>query len=62
MNASTRSSDTLAAVAKHDAAGRHTDAINVLAAATGAGDSAAMSALGRRLLAGDRAPDADHVK
>jgi hypothetical protein len=56
MNASTRSSDTLAAAARHDAAGRHSDAINVLAAATGAGDSAAMSALGRRLLAGDRAP------
>ena len=56
MNASTRSSDTLAAVARHDEAGRHSEAVNVLALATSAGDPVAMSLLGHRLLAGDRAP------
>jgi prolyl 4-hydroxylase len=39
-----------------DAAGRHTEAIEALARATGAGDSDAMAALGRRLLSGDRGP------
>ena len=49
-------SDALAAAAAHDAAGRHDDAIDVLARATQAGDTAATVALGKRLLVGDRAP------
>jgi prolyl 4-hydroxylase len=40
----------------HDAAGQHEASINLLARATGAGDLAAMSELGHRLLVGDRAP------
>jgi prolyl 4-hydroxylase len=52
----TDSSAGLAAVAEFDAAGRHSDAINFLARATARGDAAAMSALGHRLLIGDRAP------
>jgi prolyl 4-hydroxylase len=56
MNMPTDSSPGLAAVAEYDAAGRHSDAINVLARATARGDAAAMSALGHRLLIGDRAP------
>ncbi len=46
----------LALVESLDAAGRHTEAIDALAGATGAGDNDAMAALGRRLLAGDRGP------
>jgi prolyl 4-hydroxylase len=46
----------LALVDTLDAAGRHTEAIAALARATGAGDSDAMTALGRRLLTGDRGP------
>ena len=40
----------------HDAEGRHDEAINVLARATGAGNVPCMRELGKRLLAGDRAP------
>ena len=49
-------SAALPAAREHDAAGRHDDAINALAAATRAGDLQAMSELGHRLLIGDRAP------
>lgn len=42
--------------AQHDAAGRHEDAVNALAVATRQGDLAAMTALGKRLIIGDRAP------
>jgi hypothetical protein len=56
MNMPTDSTPGLAAVAECDAAGRHSDAINLLARATARGDAAAMSALGHRLLIGDRAP------
>ena len=42
--------------AQHDAAGRHEEAINALAAAAGSGDIEAMAELGKRLVAGDRAP------
>jgi hypothetical protein len=49
-------SAALVAAREHDAAGRHDDAINTLAAATRAGDLQAMSELGHRLLIGDRAP------
>ncbi|MEJ0037642.1 MAG: 2OG-Fe(II) oxygenase [Gammaproteobacteria bacterium] len=46
----------LLAAREHDAAGRHENAINTLAAATRGGDLQAMSELGHRLLIGDRAP------
>jgi prolyl 4-hydroxylase len=46
----------LALAAEHDAAGRHDDAIDVLARATQAGDLDATVALALRLLVGDRAP------
>src|SRR5215469_13454195 len=46
----------LARVDELDAHGRHTEAISVLARATGGGDLDAMAALGRRLLVGDRGP------
>jgi len=49
-------SAALLAAREHDVAGRHNDAINTLSAATRAGDLQAMSELGHRLLAGDRAP------
>lgn len=52
----TSASAALRAASEHDAAGRHDDAINTLAAATRAGDLHAMSELGHRLLIGDRAP------
>lgn len=42
--------------ARHDAEGRHEDAVNALAVATRQGDRAAMTALGKRLIIGDRAP------
>jgi hypothetical protein len=45
-----------ALAARHDAEGRHDEAINELARATQAGDVAAMTALGKRLVLGDRAP------
>ncbi|MBN1240427.1 MAG: hypothetical protein JXB36_18130, partial [Gammaproteobacteria bacterium] len=45
-----------ALAARHDAAGRHDDAINELARATQAGDIEAMTELGKRLVVGDRAP------
>lgn len=44
------------AARRHDAEGRHYEAINLLARATRAGDLAAMSELGHRLMTGDRAP------
>jgi hypothetical protein len=47
---------SLSAAAAHDLAGRHDDAINALARATQAGDVDAMTALGTRLVIGDRAP------
>jgi prolyl 4-hydroxylase len=42
--------------ARHDAAGRHDDALNALAVATRDGDLDAMTELGKRLIVGDRAP------
>lgn len=42
--------------AEHDAAGRHDDAVNELALAAQRGDVDAMTELGKRLVAGDRAP------
>ena len=45
---------------QHDAAGRHDEAINVLARATGQGDVEAMTRLGKRLVLGDRAPFLPH--
>lgn len=51
-----KSVDTLRQVAAHDAAGEYDEAVNVLATATQAGDLVAMTALGKRLLVGDRAP------
>jgi prolyl 4-hydroxylase len=41
---------------EHDAAGRHHEAIDALARGTSAGDLVCMRQLGKRLLAGDRAP------
>ena len=41
---------------QHDAAGRHSEAINALAVATKQGDLEAMTALGKRLIIGDRGP------
>ena len=46
----------LAIAADHDAAGRHHEAIDALARGTRAGNLACMRQLGKRLLAGDRAP------
>ncbi|HVY64086.1 MAG TPA: 2OG-Fe(II) oxygenase [Gammaproteobacteria bacterium] len=46
----------IALAEQHDRAGRHDDAINALARATQGGDIDAMTALGQRLLIGDRAP------
>jgi prolyl 4-hydroxylase len=49
----------LSAIAKaraFDADGRHDDAINALAAAAQGGDAAAMTALAKRIIVGDRAP------
>jgi hypothetical protein len=46
----------LTLAAEHDAAGRHDEAIDVLALATQRGDLDATIALGTRLLVGDRAP------
>lgn len=49
-------SAALRAAHEHDLAGRHDHALNVLREATRQGDLHAMSELGHRLLAGDRAP------
>jgi len=49
-------SDELALSERHDAAGRHDDAVNALAKATQAGNVEAMTLLGKRLIVGDRAP------
>ena len=49
-------SSGLELAAQHDAAGRHDDAVNALAVATRDGDLEAMTALGTRLVVGDRAP------
>jgi prolyl 4-hydroxylase len=46
----------LALAAEHDAAGRYDEAINALARGTQAGDLGCKTQLGKRLLAGDRAP------
>jgi hypothetical protein len=46
----------VALAAQHDAAGDHDEAVNALARATQRGDLDAMTELGKRLLAGDRAP------
>ena len=54
----TPSSAELALADEHDAAGRHHDAIDALARGTSAGNLACMRQLGKRLLAGDRAPAA----
>jgi hypothetical protein len=48
--------DALELAARHDAAGRHDEAVNALAVAAGNGDVAATTELGKRLLTGDRAP------
>lgn len=52
----TIASTALLAAGEHDAAGRHNDAVNALAAGARGGDLQAMSELGHRLLIGDRAP------
>jgi prolyl 4-hydroxylase len=52
----TTQSSELALAEEHDAAGRHNEAIDVLARATHSGNVACMRQLGKRLLAGDRAP------
>lgn len=49
-------SSALQQVAALDAAGDHDGAVSVLAQASGHGDMAAMTVLGKRLLVGDRAP------
>jgi prolyl 4-hydroxylase len=46
----------IALAEQHDQAGRHDDAINALARGTQSGDIEAMTALGKRLVIGDRAP------
>jgi hypothetical protein len=46
----------LALAERHDAEGRHDEAINALARGTSAGSIACMRELGKRLLAGDHAP------
>ncbi len=46
----------IALAARHDAAGRHDEAVDELARATQGGDIEAMTALGKRLVLGDRAP------
>jgi len=46
----------LVLAARHDAAGRHDAAVDILAVATRRGDADAMTELGKRLLVGDRAP------
>lgn len=46
----------IADAAAQDAAGRHDEAVNVLARATQAGDLDCMTLLGKRLLTGDHAP------
>lgn len=56
MTPQENASAALLAAREHDAAGRHNDAINALAAGARAGDLQAMSVLGHRLLVGDRAP------
>ena len=48
--------DAIELAARHDAAGRHDEAVNALAVAAGSGDLAATTELGKRLLTGDRAP------
>jgi prolyl 4-hydroxylase len=48
--------NALETAAQHDAAGRFEDAVNALAVATRNGDVGAMTALGKRLIIGDRAP------
>lgn len=47
---------TTTLAAQHDAAGRHSDAIDALARATRQGDVEATTQLGKRLVVGDRAP------
>ncbi len=49
-------SSAVQAAAACDAAGDHDEAVNTLARATQSGDLVAMTALGKRLLVGDRAP------
>ena len=49
-------SSAVTLAASHDAAGNHEDAVNELANASREGDVAAMTVLGKRLVAGDRAP------
>ena len=52
----TNSSKVLQQAALFDAAADHDEAVNTLARATQNGDLVAMTALGKRLLVGDRAP------
>lgn len=52
----TTSADVLAKAEEFDSIGDHDEAINVLARATQQGDPIAKTALGKRLLVGDRAP------
>ncbi len=49
-------SSAVALAASHDAAGNHEQAVDELANASRGGDVDAMTALGKRLIAGDRAP------
>jgi hypothetical protein len=53
-------SQARALAAEHDAAGRHDEAVNALARATQQGDVDATTELGKRLIAGDRAPHLPH--
>jgi prolyl 4-hydroxylase len=57
MSSSSRPAESAVALAaRHDSAGDHDAAVNVLARATQQGDLEAMTQLGKRLLVGDRAP------
>lgn len=50
------STPALTSAADQDRAGNHDEAVNILARATMSGDLQAMTALGKRLVVGDRAP------
>jgi hypothetical protein len=56
MTPATNRLSDLALAEQYDSEGRHYDAINALARGTSSGSLACMTRLGKRLLAGDRAP------
>jgi prolyl 4-hydroxylase len=56
MDARSRTAAEIEMAERHDAAGRHDDAINCLARATQLGDVEAKTRLAKRLIVGDRAP------